>query len=84
MSPCRFIPRGVIVDAPVSNMDIASTILEVAGTGDEFLRREGRIIDGRSLLPMVAPLHAAYSPGCEVRSRSRSRPLTPSLCPVRF
>lgn len=41
------IPAGVTLTQPVSNIDLAPTILDAAGVAP------GRVVDGRSLLPLV-------------------------------
>jgi N-acetylglucosamine-6-sulfatase len=46
---------GAVVDAPVANIDLAPTILELAGASPCIGKKAGvcRVIDGRSLLPLV-------------------------------
>ena len=57
---------GRVVDAVTSNIDIAPTLLDAAGIDSAWLRHNGkRIVDGRSLLPLVAPAHARFAPGTE-------------------
>ena len=70
------IPKPVVVDHIVANLDIGPTILDAVGAGDSFLRaaNEGgiseasRIIDGTSLLPLVSPHHACFDPRYPIRS----------------
>jgi N-acetylglucosamine-6-sulfatase len=46
---------GAVVDAPVANIDLAPTILELAGASPCIGKQGGvcRVMDGRSLLPLV-------------------------------
>jgi len=54
---------GRVVDAVVANIDLAPTLLDATGVGEAWLRQGGqRIVDGRSLLPLVAPRHARFDP----------------------
>jgi arylsulfatase A-like enzyme len=64
----NMIKHGSIVDAIVGNIDISSTMLDAIGFGDEFMRAYGggRVIDGRSMLPLIAPRHAGYNPRQEI------------------
>lgn len=55
-----------IVDAVVANIDISSTMLDAIGIGDDFMRKNGRVVDGRSMLPLVAPKHVGYNPKKEI------------------
>lgn len=65
----KLIPKHTVVDHVVANIDIAPTLLDFAGAaggtpGGGGLKGAdpGRIIDGRSLAPLVAPSHAAHDP----------------------
>lgn len=63
--PVMIKPRS-IVDAVVGNIDIGSTMLDAIGVGDEYLRQNGRVVDGRSMLPLIAPKHVGYNPRKEI------------------
>jgi arylsulfatase A-like enzyme len=62
--------RGCVRISPdqiAANIDLAPTVLDACGLDATWLRDGGkRLVDGRSLLPLVAPGHARFAPSNEV------------------
>jgi arylsulfatase A-like enzyme len=74
----------VIKTKVAANIDLAPTLLDACGLTTNWLRDGGkRLLDGRSLLPLVAPHHARFAPGKEVHPEvwhgTREKPITTSV-----